>query len=1084
MPENIFDNLSRWSSEDPDRLAFVFHDVRGDVAESFTYGELDRHTDELAYGLKHVHGIAYGDPVPLIFRPGLKFILTFLACAKIGALPIPLPPPGGGKSKAARDRFDLIAASSGAKKGLTEAALLDQLRSDPEAGLAERISWTAAEPGEGEGGRLSAKAVNPLLFLQYTSGSTHAPRGVMVSHTNVIENCRRLIRPREIGVSWLPHFHDMGLIGARLFLLIVGGTLHAFSPADFLRRPALWFELITRTRANVTAAPNFGLDYCLREDRISDASVGDFDLSSLRMMMNGSEPVRAATMDAFAAKFSRAGLASDALFAAYGLAEYTLCVSSGGRRRLDVSRNALQGERQIQPRPAASDDAVQISSCGAPIDGVDLRIVDPETGRSLPDGALGEIWIDGPFKAHGYWQDRKQTSARFEAQLASPSSPNGATYLRTGDIGAIFEGELYLSGRMTDMIVVSGANFFANDVETALEELLAAAGVRGAVSAAVTGRDAADHEAFVVLVEAGSDLRIPPLDRLHARLKAVNGAPVTTIAVVGRGSIERTSSGKIAHYRIAEAWRQGSLRVIDRFDVPAEEPSADPLTMIQELAERLSADAGDDTTLGDMGLDSIELVNLSLNLERLLKETRLASAMPIEGILDLRVLQTVSIGQLRQLFADAAKGGIGAVGSLITRLRNQIHSEELERMRRDAQLRDGIRPLYTLPLPPKGRRLLTGATGFLGSFLLEALLRLTRDEIVVIARSRGGMRARDRVHAALRDSSIVSPSHFEELARRITVIDGDLAEPRLGLSPETWCDLASSVTTIYHCGADVDYVKTYQALAPSNVEGTREMIALACEGAPKSMEYVSTTFIYGWAASGRLMETDSNAAMRRLDFGYTQTKWVAEQLVHTAIARGVNARIYRPAFVTASLSGRYARGDVMARVLGYVIRHAVTTTARSQISILPVDVCATNIIALSLTEKGSAVYNMTARQRTTLGEICAIATDRFGYVFDPLPYREAIDHVARFCTQEDDLFPLRAFIILHADEIESMVDKIYDHRTYIAACARNPLTVPEPHLEETACAIVAFLRAEKLVPQSPVGAKHSVEQRLALPLSI
>lgn len=309
MPENIFDSLSRWSSEDPDRLACVFYDVRGEIAESLTYGELGRRTDELAYDLKHVHGIAYGDPVPLVFRPGLKFILTFLACAKIGALAIPLPPPGGGRSKAARSRFDLIAASSGASKGLTETALLDQLRSDPEPGLPETISWTAAEPGD-EGQRLTATEINPLLFLQYTSGSTQAPRGVMVTHANVIENCRRIIRPREIGVSWLPHFHDMGLIGARLFLLVVGGTLHAFSPTDFLRRPALWFELITRTRANVTAAPNFGLDYCLREDRVSDATLADFDLSSLRMMMNGSEPVRAATMDAFAAKFSHSGLAA------------------------------------------------------------------------------------------------------------------------------------------------------------------------------------------------------------------------------------------------------------------------------------------------------------------------------------------------------------------------------------------------------------------------------------------------------------------------------------------------------------------------------------------------------------------------------------------------------------------------------------------------------------------------------------------------------------------------------------------------------------------------------------------------------
>ena len=237
MSESVLDCLAYWRRKDANRTACAFYSLRGEPTDTLTYGELEDRTDELAWTL-HQSGIGYGEPLPLVYRPGIGFLVArSLATVKIGALPIPLPPPGGGKGGSPHDRLALVMRSSGARNGLTEATLLGQLAGESQAA----VRWIATDRQEHHGERLAAYHVNPILFLQYTSGSTNAPRGVMVSHANVIDNSRQLLREREIAVSWLPHFHDMGLIGSRLFVLVTGGTVHAFSPADFLRRPALWF---------------------------------------------------------------------------------------------------------------------------------------------------------------------------------------------------------------------------------------------------------------------------------------------------------------------------------------------------------------------------------------------------------------------------------------------------------------------------------------------------------------------------------------------------------------------------------------------------------------------------------------------------------------------------------------------------------------------------------------------------------------------------------------------------------------------------------------------------------------------------
>lgn len=273
---------------------------------------------------------------------------------------------------------------------------------------------------------------------------------------------------------------------------------------------------------------------------------------------------------------------------------------------------------------------------------------------------------------------------------------------------------------------------------------------------------------------------------------------------------------------------------------------------------------------------------------------------------------------------------------------------------------------------------------------------------------------------------------------------------------------------IYHCGAEVDYVRSYNLLRSANVGATREVVALAAEGCRKALHYVSTTFVFGWSHQKLQREDDANPGMENLDFGYAQSKWVAEQLVHAARVSGLPATIYRPAFVTASATGRFVRRDVTARVLGYMIRHGITVDVPNQVSFLPVEVCAHNIIALSRSEAAVApVLHMTADAYHTIADICGRISDGFGYRFSAMSLSDFVAHAHEHCGADDDLYPLMSFLDRNTPRILRMGAKRYDSVGYRAARDATPLAIPHPSLAETVDPIVAYLQRETLVPPAP-----------------
>ncbi len=1063
--------LDRWAEEEPERLLYQFLNGAGQVVEAYSYGRLRDRSRAVAASLAETGSIRFGQPVLLSYPPGLEVAVAFFACIQVGAIPVPVPPPEtAGSFLGGLERLAHIQHDCGAEVALTTSACLERLRARAEGNgqtghllKSEPLSalrWLASDTLPDSAAPVSRR-INPLLFLQYTSGSTRVPRGVMVSHENVLNNCQGVVEPRPINVWWLPPFHDMGLIGGFLLTLFWGGTGFCFSANDFLRRPLLWLQTITRARATHTPAPNFAYAYCLRQDKVPNEALATLDLSSMRRMISGAEPVDSQTFTQFQRRFGPCGLSPDALVAAYGLAENSLVVSMNGRQQVAVDKHLLQRNRlRVDPARGPDQRWTQLVSSGKPIPGVEVRIVETATRTDVGENGLGEIWVRGGSKALGYWNKPELSGELFEASLAG--EPAGPGFLRTGDSGFFHAGELFVCGRLKDLIIVRGKKFYPQDVEAVVES--SCPEIRPHSVAAFAIETETRAEALAVVAEVRRRTALPDLAAICEAIRAHCLLDARLLALVPAGSLAKTSSGKIARQECKRRWLAGEMELLALY---RHAPEATTDQLLRYLLDDFALSGSPDRTLPELGVDSLGLVDISLAVHKFL-QARGYTAIPPN--LDWTVLQSCKVGELRQLITDAVseKEPEHPLGCMVTAKIRAIQQAERACMRQDAILPAEITPRGAAPVPINGKVLLTGATGFFGAFVLEALLRLTRADVVVLVRAPGPEAARRRIEQALTSAGLWDETIRETARERVQVCCGDLAQPQLGLSDHTWAALAQELTAVYHCGATVDYVKPYASLRDPNVAGTRELLRLACSGAPKAFHHVSSTFIFGWSGPRTLYETDCNATMTGLDFGYSQTKWVTEQLVLEAARRGLPVKLYRPSLISASRQGYYTSSDILARTLAYCIRHAVAVECINQMSLLPADVVANNLVTLSLlAEPASTTYHLTTDGYHTMPEITNLISRDFGYEFCPMALDDFVAHANAHCRDEELLYPLLPFLNTNHAKIERMREKRYDNTEYRQARVRCPATVPEPALEETVRAIVRFLQHESLIPAPP-----------------
>jgi acyl transferase domain-containing protein/acyl-CoA synthetase (AMP-forming)/AMP-acid ligase II/NADPH:quinone reductase-like Zn-dependent oxidoreductase/NAD(P)-dependent dehydrogenase (short-subunit alcohol dehydrogenase family)/acyl carrier protein len=560
---NLIDLLRARTAEYGPRIAFRYLPDGENEESQVTYEELESRARAIAAAL--VPQAAAGDRALLFYTGGLEFIAAFWGCLYAGVVAVPVFP---ARLHRQIPRLLAIARDSEAKFVLTTVKIRrqagDLFKRAPEL---KKLQWLATDDlhaSSAEERRERAANLETLAFLQYTSGSTATPRGVMVTHGNLLHNlaCLRGVfqfSPESIGVTWLPHYHDMGLIGGLLQPVYAGAEMIVMPPSSFLQRPIRWLAAVARYRATTMVAPNFAYELCV--EKISAEQRALLDLASVKVALCGAEPVRPDTLVQFAKAFGPYGFRQDAFRPAYGLAEATLIVSGHSEGGAPFAPAVLAEELQrnrIKPVEEGVGGSRVLVSCGGIAPDLKVAIVDPETLASCAPDRVGEIWVSGPSVARGYWRKPVETEQTFGAHLATGEGP----FLRTGDLGFLDRGQLFVTGRLKDLIIIRGSNHYPQDLEHTVERTHRA--LRPACGAAFS-IDVDGSERLVIVQEVNDRSSAAGEDVVAAIRRALTEShevhPDAVVLIEPR-SIPRTSSGKIQRYACREAFLSGTLDVV------------------------------------------------------------------------------------------------------------------------------------------------------------------------------------------------------------------------------------------------------------------------------------------------------------------------------------------------------------------------------------------------------------------------------------------------------------------------------------------------------------------------------------------
>lgn len=635
------------------RTAFVFEDDN-QSSESWTYTELLGRSRTLGNWLSRQ--VSVGDRVLLVYPPGLEFIAAFMGCIYAGVLPVPATYP---KPRRPMPRLDSIVADCQPVLVLTQSSTISGISLDQQSPAISAMPWQSTDEivtDNNCGFRPVVRSRDDLAFLQYTSGSTSEPRGVMVSHGNLLHNLEAIrigfginTDEHSRGVFWLPAYHDMGLIGGILTPLYVGGTSTLIAPTTFLRRPQRWLELISSTRATISGAPNFG--YELASRKITAEELALLDLSRWRLAFCGAEPISPETLEEFAKTFEPAGFKRSAFFPCYGLAESTLLVTGGqtasGPKVIQIDRQALR-ENYVVTLAEQNGHTQPLVGCGQECRGMDVRIVDPLNHSICPADQIGEIWIRGDSISRGYWNKRDVNAEIFMAKLVDDQASKADGFLRTGDLGFCFEDELFVTGRLKDVIIVRGRNHYPHDLERTAQAAHPAVDAGAAFSVDVNG-----HEELVLVHQWKRENRLADQNEM---IQAIRTAIVEeheidphAIAMIRPASLPMTSSGKIQRNRCRELYLAGELPItagwiresVQDQDVDAERDLTLPPDFLSHLSEMSDSELRTrlqewlinwltmranirpgtmqpDTPFAKLGIDSLTAVEISQELDKLL----------------------------------------------------------------------------------------------------------------------------------------------------------------------------------------------------------------------------------------------------------------------------------------------------------------------------------------------------------------------------------------------------------------------------------------------------------------------------------
>jgi acyl-CoA synthetase (AMP-forming)/AMP-acid ligase II len=553
-PLNYIDEYAKRQGQ---KTAYVFLPEGDEKKVCLTYSELQKRAKRYARYL--VENSCQNRPVILFFQSGLDFIVAFYASLYAGAIGVPVSLP---RNKHSFYQLVQIVRDSTAGVVLTTGTLADLARNGFED-FADISSIRFFTEPDGEGsltGSLPQIDSDQVAFLQYTSGSTGVPKGVIITHGNIIANHNAISEACghkgaiRVG-GWLPHYHDMGLVGHIIHPILLGGSYVFMSPLTFIQKPVRWLRLMSRYKIESSAAPNFAYDLCV--EKISDDDLMDLDLSHWKVAINGSEPVKLDTLEAFSNKFAVCGFNKNAFFPAYGMAETTLLVSGGSTgghfKYLSLDKACLlEGKVRIEENAKST----KVVCCGPVSERFEVKIINPNDSNECLDNHIGEIWLRGKSVAKGYWNNTDSTEDTFHATTQDGEGP----FLRTGDLGFIYQDELYITGRIKDLILIRGKKYYPQDIEQTLQR---------ASQLVIKNRGAV----FSILKEGGERLiavqeveesvgeeALKLTEKLKEAMIKTHGISLSDVVLIKKNSLPKTTSGKVQRFACKEKFVNGQFQ--------------------------------------------------------------------------------------------------------------------------------------------------------------------------------------------------------------------------------------------------------------------------------------------------------------------------------------------------------------------------------------------------------------------------------------------------------------------------------------------------------------------------------------------
>lgn len=1043
---NLIELILEQSKQHYDKNAFRFFINESLAPENLTYQQLVKKVIELAAYLQcFIHP---GDRIVLILSPGEDYVISLLACFFAGAVTVPIYPPDINKLDLSLEIFRSVIDDSQARFILTSADIQSIYKNLVKPlKLYDELVWLNINDDFTVYSQKWIKPTldaNSLAILLYTSGSTGAPKGVMLTHQNLIhdaaimsERCK--ITEKDIFAIWLPPYHVSGIFSGIILPLYAGSETILFTPQQFLEKPQRWLEIISNHRVTMSGAPTFAYNICATSIEVE--KIKNLDLSCWRVAVIGGEPIYHTVIEKFIKQFGHLGFTGKTFFSMYGLTEATM-ISTGSQLGIEpqglwISRDGLE-HHQAKITHAPNDSSLYYVNSGQVLTSINLKIINPITCEECKEQEIGEIWLSGDSVARGYWNKPDATKYTFQAFTGKSEGP----FLRTGDLGFLCKEALYVTGRLKEMIIIRGINYYPNDIEASVlqsHQILLQA-ICAAFAVTID-----NEEKLIITLELKECVSLTMqeaiFENVSGNIARRHGIQLCGIVFLNKGCTPRTTTGKVqrnicktkvasGEWKIFPAFLPQKILNIQKNNANIQSINKDILLSMPSEEAKLTLREIIQTKLNLL----CGLTSSSNTLDKPIAGFGIDSVMMVKFITDLRSDGAIEIPV--SCFFDGT-----TIVSLADIIWNQliqndkIYIDNRIDFNKESTLDKDIKFFPVSVSVSKSKQnsaiLLTGATGFLGTYLLHDLLLYTTADIYCLVRADNKEQAKQRLIKSF-NKCFKWQEHFNQ---RIYPIIGELDKPHLGIQSIEYAFLANHIDKIVHNGASVNFVAPYHSLKSTNVDSVIEIIKLALHTTLKSIHFVSTLGVFNSkdrAGYTELKESDRLSVPENIFGGYAQSKWVAEELLMQAKEHGVPISIYRPGLITGdSINGYMNTDDFLCRFLKGCIQLKKFPNLNIPIDMTPVNYVSAAITYLSQQEKfANQVYHLTCPKPIPLPTFVDWINDN-GYEAKLLAYDDWLQLIVNIST-DNTLYTLIPFL----------TEKQMIHKTTfleLFALANNPM---------------------------------------------